>query len=94
MIVLTAIMKAKDGNGDDLAKVIKEYGPKFLKDPGVITYQAHRKMDNPNVFFFYEKYENKEALAFHSSAPHFKEMSRAMKSFLDGVPEISMYQEI
>lgn len=94
MIVITAVMKAKEGNGDDLAKVIREFAPKFLKDPGLVTYQAHRRADNPNVFFFYEKYENNEALTFHSSAPHFKEMFRAMKPFLDGNADIAMYQEI
>jgi quinol monooxygenase YgiN len=94
MIVITAFMKAKEGNGDDLTKVIKEFAPKFLKDPGVAMYQVHRRADNPNVFFFYEKYENNEALTFHSSAPHFKEMFRAMKPFLDGPADIAMYQEI
>jgi quinol monooxygenase YgiN len=94
MIVITAIMKAKEGSGDDLEKVIKSFAPKFLKDPGVAAYQAHRRVDNPNVFFFYEKYENDEALKFHSAAPHFKEMFVAMKPFLEGKAEIAMLREI
>jgi quinol monooxygenase YgiN len=94
MIVITAVMKAKEGNGDDLANVIKEYAPKFLKDPGVVVYQPHRRADNPNVFFFYEKYKDNEALTYHSSAPHFKEMFRAMKPFLDGPADIAMYNEL
>lgn len=94
MIVISAVMKAKEGSGDDLEKVIKTYAPKFLQDPGCIEYKAHRRLDNPNSFFFYEKYENDEALKFHSSAPHFKEMFGAMKALLDGRPEIGMYKEI
>jgi quinol monooxygenase YgiN len=94
MIIITAVMKAKEGNGDDLAKVIKEFVPKFEKDPGLLMYKAHRRADNPNMVFFYEQYENNEALTFHSSAPHFKEMGRAMKPFLDGRADIAMYQEI
>ena len=94
MIVINALIQAKEGSGDDLEKVIKTYAPKFLKDPGCIEYKAHRRLDNPNLFFFYEKYENDEALKFHSSAPHFKEMFGAMKPFIGAKPEIGMYKEI
>jgi len=94
MIIITALMKARDGSGDDLEKVIQDYAPRFLKDPGCKEYKAHRRMDNPNLFFFYEKYENNEALTYHSSAPHFKEMFVAMKPFLEGKAEIAMYNEI
>ena len=94
MIVITATMRAKEGNGDDMAKVIQDFAPKFLKDPGCIDYSVHRRTDNRNIFFFYEKYEDNEALTFHSSAPHFKDMFRAMKPFLDGQAEIAIYEKI
>jgi quinol monooxygenase YgiN len=94
MIVITAVMRAGTGKGDELEKVIKSYAPRFLKDPGCVVYQAHRRVDNPDLFFFYEKYENDEALKYHSSAPHFKEMFQAMKPFLEGKAEIAMYREI
>jgi len=94
MIVITAFMKSKEGNGDDLEKVIKSFAPKFLKDPGCLMYQAHRRVDNLNQFFFYEKYADDEALKFHSSAPHFKEMFVAMKPFLEGKAEIAMFKEV
>ena len=94
MIVIAAFMKAKDGNADDLEKVIKSFAPRFHKDPGCVTYQAHRQVDKPNNFFFYEKYENDEALKYHSSAPHFKEMSKAMGPFVDGEAKVAMYNEI
>ncbi|MGD0854429.1 MAG: putative quinol monooxygenase [Dehalococcoidia bacterium] len=94
MITITALMKASENHADDLAKAIKEYAPKFLKDPGCKMYKVVKRIDNPNLFLFYEQYENDEALKFHSSAPHFKEMFGAMKPFLDGKPEIYMYTEI
>ena len=94
MIVITTTMRAKEGNGDDLAKVIQDFAPKFLRDPGCVDYSVHRRADNRNVFFFYEKYENNEALTFHTSAPHFKDMFRAMKPYLDGQAEIAMYEKI
>ena len=92
--MITAFLKAKQDNGDDLEKIIKTYMPLFLKDPGCIVCQAHRRIDNPNNFFFYDKFENDEALRFHSSTPHFKAMFSAIKPFLDGNVELAMYNEI
>ena len=92
MIVIAAFMKARDDNEDDLEKVTKSFAPRFLKDPGCVPCQAHRRVDNPNKFFFYEKYENDEE--YHSSAPHFKEISRAMEPFVDGKTKIAIYNEI
>lgn len=94
MIVLTATMKAKAESGDDLEKIILGTAPKFLKDPGCIDYKVHRRMDNADLFFFYEKYEGNDALAYHAATPHFKEMFAAMKPLLDGKAEILMYKEI
>ena len=94
MIVLTATMKAKEGSGDDLEKIIKSTAPKFLNDPGCKEYKAHRRLDNADHFFFYEKYQDNDALAYHAASPHFKEMFAAMKPFLDGKAEILMYKEI
>jgi len=94
MIVITATMRAKEGQGDEMAKVILDFAPKFLKDPGCIDYSVHRRADNRDIFFFYEKYEDNEALTFHSSAPHFKDMFRAIKPYLEGQAEIAMYEKI
>jgi quinol monooxygenase YgiN len=94
MVVMTATMKAKEGSGDDLEKIIKGFAPKFLKDTGCSEYRAHRRLDDPHRFLFYERYENDEALAYHAATPHFKEMFAAMKPLLDGKAEIVMYREI
>ena len=94
MIVISALIKSKEGSGDDLEKIFKKYAPKFLQDPGCLGYKVHRRLDNLNFFFFYEQYENDEALKYHSASPNFKEMFGAMKSLLDGKPEIALYKEI
>ena len=47
-----------------------------------------------SVFLFYEKYADGAALKTHSSTPYFKELFDALKSLLDGAPEIEMYDEL
>jgi len=94
MIVITAILKAAEGKGDELEQEFKNLVPKVLQDPGTIAYAVHRAMDDPSKFLVYEKYESVEALRAHGSTPHFREFSRATASMVDGRPEIGRYQEI
>jgi len=94
MIVITAILKAAEGKGDELEQEFKNLVPKVLQDPGTIAYAVHRAMDDPSKFLVYEKYENVEALRAHGSTPHFREFSRATASMIDGRAEIGRYQQI
>jgi quinol monooxygenase YgiN len=94
MIVVAAKLKAAEGKGDELEKEFRKLIPNVLKDPGAISYVVHRKVDAPNEFLVYEKYESGEALKFHGSTEHFKEFSKAIASLLEGRPEVGIYNEI
>jgi quinol monooxygenase YgiN len=56
--------------------------------------QGKKRLDDPQQFLFYERYENDKALADHAGTPHFKESFTAIKPILDGKAEIVMYKEI
>ncbi|OGN92919.1 MAG: hypothetical protein A2Z75_07380 [Chloroflexi bacterium RBG_13_50_10] len=94
MIVVAAKLKAVEGKGDELEKEFRKLAPKVLKDPGAIIYVVHRKVDAPNEFLVYEKYESGEALKFHGSTEHFREFSKAIATLLDGRPEVGIYNEL
>jgi len=94
MIVVAAKLKAVEGKGDELEREFRKLVPKVLKDPGAISYVVHRRVDAPNEFLVYEKYESREALKFHGSTEHFKEFSKAIASLLDGRPEVGIYNEL
>ena len=94
MIVVSAMLTTVDGKGDELEQEFKKLVPKVLKDPGTIAYVVHRAVDDPNKFFVYEKYEDREALQAHSQTEHFKEFGRATRDMFSGRPEIGLYNEI
>jgi quinol monooxygenase YgiN len=94
MIVVAAKLKAVEGKGDELEQEFRKLVPKVLKDPGAISYAVHRKVDAPNEFLVYEKYESGDALKLHGSTEHFKEFSKAIASLLEGRPEVGIYQEL
>jgi quinol monooxygenase YgiN len=94
MLNIAAMLKAAEGKGDALEQEFKKYVPKFRSDPGTLVYIVHRGLDDPDKFFVYEKYESNDAAKAHSSAPHFKEFSRATASLVAGRPEVGLYREI
>jgi quinol monooxygenase YgiN len=94
MIVIAAIIKVNEGKGDEFEKGYRSLRAKVLKDPGAIAYILHRSVDDPCKFFFYEQYENEEAVKYHSSTEHFKSFFQKMGPIMKGPPEISYYKEV
>ncbi|MFT4611792.1 MAG: quinol monooxygenase YgiN [Glaciecola sp.] len=45
---------------------------------GCITYKLLKEIDKENSFFFYEKYESKEAVEVHNSSEHFNSFITAV----------------
>ena len=94
MIVVGAVIRVAEGKGDVFEKGYRELAPKVLGDPGAIAYILHRDLNDPCKFFFYEKYEDEEAIKYHSSTQHFKDFFKEMGPIMIGRPEISRYTEV
>lgn len=94
MIVVAAVLRAADEKGDDLEQEFRKLVPQVLNDPGTVAYVVHRGIEDPTIFFVYERYENADALKAHSSTPHFKEFSRAAGSLLAARPEVTLYRQV
>jgi quinol monooxygenase YgiN len=94
MIVIAAVIKVNEGKGDEFEKDYPALRAKVLKDPGAITYVLHRAVDDPCKFFFYEQYENEEAMKYHTSTEHFKSFFQKMGPIMKGPPEICYYKEV
>lgn len=94
MVVLTAVLTANEGKGDEVEKLFKDLVPKVLKDPGTVNYMIHRNANDPNKFFVYECYENQDALKYHGGTEHFKAFGQATRGMFAGRPELTFYNRI
>lgn len=94
MIVVGAIICVGEGKGEEFLAEYRKLAPKVRSDPGAVTYVLHRDANDPCRFFFYEKYENEEAVNYHASAPHVKEFFRTIGPIMKGQPEIKRYREV
>lgn len=74
--VVAAWWRAKQGKEDVIAQVIEKMTPLSRQEPGCLYYQAHRTPDDPQMFFLYEQYANKEGYEAHMATPHFEQYVR------------------
>ena len=93
-MIVVAKLKAKKGEEAKMEAALRDMVAKVAQEQGTLKYTLHRAQKDPNVFLFYEKYEDGTALKAHSSTPYFKELFGELKSLLDGAPEIEMYDEL
>lgn len=94
MIVLVATMKAKQGKEAELENALKAVIPQVEQEEGTLQYILHRSKNDAGKFFFYEKYADKKALAFHGSTPYLKELFDMLKELLAEEPSIDLYEEV
>lgn len=70
-ITMVARIRAAKGKGDALAALLTEQAGVIRKaEPGCLAYRLHRSTEDPELFVFYEIYENAAALEVHRNSPH------------------------
>ena len=72
MIQLIARIEAHPNQGEQLASIIEGMIAPSRAEAGCLTYQAHRAIDNPNIFYFYEQWRDQDAFDQHVASPHYQ----------------------
>ena len=93
MIVVCALLTIAKDKGDEYLEKFKELAPQVRKDPGAITYVLHRNINNPDQFFVFEQYENREAVEHHASTEHFKAYRQETDDIVED-RQVRFYQEV
>jgi len=63
-------------------------------DAGCVHYELYQDLSNPQLLTIIEEWENKEMLAQHVAAKHFKEAAVTFKDFMEKPGEINLYQKL
>jgi quinol monooxygenase YgiN len=71
MIVLISHLTTKPGMEEECKQYCLTMEQESRKEPGCLLYIAHRSIDNPSNFVFYEQYKDETALQSHRDSPHF-----------------------
>ena len=87
-IVLFAKIVAKPGSGDAMADALRELVAASAEEDGLRVYDAHREDDDPDVFWFYEAYDDEDALAVHARGPKMTEARGGIREHGAAPPEV------
>ena len=72
MIQLIARIEAHPNQGEQLASIIEGVIAPSRAEAGCLTYQTHRAINNPNVFYFYEQWRDQDAFDAHVASNHYQ----------------------
>jgi quinol monooxygenase YgiN len=76
--------KAKPGREAELKTFITAAVTPSRNDAGNIDYEAHEVEGRPNEFVIYERWETRDHLDAHLSAPRMQELVPTMLELIDG----------
>ncbi|EKF73641.1 antibiotic biosynthesis monooxygenase [Alcanivorax hongdengensis A-11-3] len=89
MIVITATMKARPGQGDALVAEMNRIATEVEKEAGNHCYLVHQSLEEPDTVLIYEQYADQQAVAAHRD--HMTELGGGLKDLLAGRPEIQLF---
>ena len=87
-IVLFAKITAKPGSEEGMVEALKALVAASSEEPGCRIYAAHQQDDTPTVFWFYEVYDDEEALAVHARGPLMTEARGRVREHGASAPEV------
>lgn len=80
-IVITAILKPKDGCEDQLFQALQKVQAASREEAGCIQYDLHKGIDDP-TYVLYEVWKDNEALTRHAQSSHYQEYRESIADLL------------
>ncbi|MBG6237759.1 quinol monooxygenase YgiN [Mycetocola sp. CAN_C7] len=81
---LYAEFTATPGQADAVAALLAGLVDAVRTEEGNIVFDAHRKTDEPETFFVYEVYADRNAFETHLASLHSVEFNRALTPLVEG----------
>lgn len=71
MITVVAHYRALDGKADEVAARLMDYAEVVRTEPGCVTFDVNRDIEDDHAFVLYEVYRDQAALDAHVASEHF-----------------------
>ena len=69
--VIAATYFVRDGEAESVLAALREMTPLTRSEAGCLAYEPHRSVEDPNVFFLYERYCDQAAFQAHANSDYF-----------------------
>lgn len=79
---IIAVLKAKDGQRENLKSALQALILPTRQEPGCLDYALFQLQDSEDVFYMRESWKGQEALDAHIALPHFQAFVQQMDGLL------------
>jgi quinol monooxygenase YgiN len=88
--VLMVKFTTKAGAEERAAEILADLQQPSQEEPGILSYVAHRDLDDPRVLVMYEVYETKDALPEHQGSAHFSSVGEELVGLMDSIEKYEL----
>lgn len=88
MLVIHATFPVDPDSREDALELTRELAEQSRAEDGNVDYRVTTDIDDPNLFRFFERYEDESAFGAHAETDHFQEFEAALPDLLAGEPEV------
>ena len=82
MVVLAVTIHIKKEKIAEASDFFSTFVPRARSEKGCVQYDLFRAKENTSVFYFFEKWVDKESFDLHSDQPYLKEFHARFDEFL------------
>ena len=92
MIIVTGHTTASEGAEDEMSRLAVEHVLRPRSEPGCISHEVSRDLENARKLVFVEKWVDMHALQTHFRVPESKAFAQAMQRLTGGNVDMALYE--
>ena len=92
MIIVTGHAIAREGADEAMQKLAVEHVLRSRTEPGCVSHEVSRDVQQPERFVFVERWRDMAALQAHFQVEASRQFAKSMAQLSDGRPEMAIYQ--
>lgn len=92
MLVVNARVQARPDTADELASLLAPLAAVSRRDPGCLSYEFYRDLEDPTLFCSVETWTTRTDLDEHLGAPHTAQLLAALPPLVAGPPSITAHE--
>lgn len=92
MVIVTGSAFAREGADAEMQKISVEHVLRSRTEPGCISHEVSRDVQQPNRFVFVERWADMAALQVHFRVEASRQFAKALAELSGGKLEMSVYQ--
>ncbi len=94
MLAVIAKFRAKDGQADEIIRMLNHIVPRVSQEEGTLYYTVNRDRMDPNLVVVIERYTDDAAFQAHSSNPDLADVLARSQALVEGGIEVAMLDEL